>query len=304
VIESAVVARVELPLVCLCLLGACERGPAPPASAGESAAAVQIEPALVTELAQHRSVPIARARELVEEDALLAAELGRREPAQSLSLQRLVLARELSQALLSDAERQGPPSDSEVADLTNERWWELDRPRMVQVVHAVVLSEKENAAAAALAERIAAAVAPALSADDFQRAATAVPALDFQVRVETPPPVTADGRGLDPDKAPPFGPPTQHFAAEFAAAAQKLEHVGQLSPVVRSPFGYHVLRLLRIVEPRVLSLAERREQLHAEVMQRRALAEQRRLLSEQRQQSAPQQERSALRSIARLMTVP
>jgi hypothetical protein len=300
------VARAELPLVCLCLLGACERGAVPPApaSSGAPAAAVQIEPAVVTELARQRSIPIARARELVEEDALLAAELGRQEPARSLSLQRLVLARELSQALLLDAERVGPPSDQEVADLTSERWWELDRPRMVQVVHAVVISENENMAAAALAERIAAAVAPAASAADFEQAAKAVPALDFQVRVETLPPVTADGRAIDPDKAPPLGPPTQNFAVEFATAAQKLERVGQLSPVVRSPFGYHVLRLLRIVEPRVFSLAERRERLHAEVTQRRALAEQRRLLSEQRQQSAPQQERSALRSIARLTTVP
>ena len=303
--------RAELPLVCLsllgaCLLGACERSAAPPdpASPGAPAAAVQIEPAVVMELAQRRSEPLARARELAEEDALLAAELGRREPVLSLSLQRLVLARELSQALLQDAERVGAASDQEIADLTSERWWELDRPRMVQVVHAVVISDRENAEAAALAGRIAAAVAQAASASDFERAAAAVPALDFKVQVETLPPVTSDGRALDPDRAPPLGPPVQQFAAEFVAAAHKLQHVGQLSPVVRSPFGYHVLRLLRIVEPRVLSLAERRERLHAEVLQRRALAEQRRLLAEQRQQSAPQQERSALRSMARLTAVP
>jgi hypothetical protein len=300
------VRRVELALVCLALLAACEQSEAPASAAhgdGAAVASVRLEPSVVRELAQRLNIPPARARELAEEDALLAAELSRREPALSLSLERLVLARELSQALLADAERGGPPSDQELAELTSERWWDLDRPRMVQVVHAVVLSETENMAAAALAESIAAAVARAATAKEFQDLARAVPTLDQQVRVESLLPVAPDGRAVDPGKPPPFGPSAQ-LVPEFAAAAQKLSRVGELSPVVRSSFGYHVLFAERILEPRQPSLAERRQLLLPEVLQRRALAQQRRLLAEQRQQSAPQQERSAIRSIAQLLVTP
>ncbi len=293
--------RVESALVCVCLLGACGRGetPAAPPSSGGAPAAVSIGADIVREIARQRSVPLERARELAEEDALLAAELQRREPALALSLERLALARELSQSLLQDADRRGPPSDEEIAELTSQRWWALDRPRMVEVVHAVVLSESENPEAAALAERIATAVAQATNAREFEQAAKAVPADDQQVRVETLPPVAPDGRAVSPDRPPPQGQ-LLHLAVEFAAAAQKLERVGQLSPVVRSPFGYHVLMALKIWEPLRPTQAELRELLRPEVAQRRAIAEQQRVLTEQRQQSAPQQERSALSAIAQL----
>jgi hypothetical protein len=184
------VPRAELALPCLCLLVACERGGAPAQQLSSAPMpAVRIEAGIVAELQQRLRVPPARARELAEEDALLAAELGRREPALSLSLARLALAREMSQLLLADAERAGPPTEQELTELTNERWWELDRPRMVQVVHAVVMTGSENIAAAALAERIAAAVAQVSSAAEFEQAAKAVPPLDLQVRVETCPPL-------------------------------------------------------------------------------------------------------------------
>jgi hypothetical protein len=160
------VRRVELPLVALALLTACEQSAAP-AGPGVGTGTVRIGHGVVRELAQRLSIPPEQARELAEEDALLAAELGRREPSLSLSLERLVLARELSQALIADAARSGPPSEREIAELTAERWWELDRPRMVQVVHAVVLSETENMAAQALAESIASATAKATTDKEF-----------------------------------------------------------------------------------------------------------------------------------------
>jgi hypothetical protein len=174
---------------------------------------------------------------------------------------------------------------------------------MVQVTHAVVLSESEDAAAAALAERIAGAVAKVTSEAEFKAAASAVPAQEQKVRVESLPPVALDGRAVDPARPPPLGA-MQHFAREFAAAAQQLERPGQVSPVVRSPFGYHVLFAQRILEARQPSLAERRALVTPQVMQQRALVQQQQILDDQRQQSAPQQERSALRSIAQLAVAP
>jgi hypothetical protein len=212
----------------------------------------------------------------------------------------VVLARQVSRLLLEQARSGGPPSESEVELLTRERWWELERPRMVAVTHAVVLSEGENVEAEALARRIAEAVQNTASASDFQSAAGAVPAGSYTVKVETLPPVTGDGRAIDPEQPPPVGPPETHFEVAFAAAALALDHVGQLSSIVRSSFGYHVLRADRILEPRQPSLRERTELLGPEVLQRRALKAQTELLERQRQESRPEQSRSARLAMARV----
>src|SRR5262245_53939911 len=102
---------------------------------------LHLDARMLTELQEKLGVPPERARQLATEDALLASELERREPALARALTRVVLARELARALLEDARRGGSPTEPEIAELTRARWWELDRPRMVAVVHAVVLSE-------------------------------------------------------------------------------------------------------------------------------------------------------------------
>lgn len=294
-------------LGCLCVLLACGR--AQSARLEDTAAApgspeVRLDRQVVAQLEQSLGVTSERARELALEDALLATELRRREPALAASLERMVLARALSRALLEEAGGSGPPTDGEVAELTLERWWELDRPRMVEVLHAVVLSESEDLEAEALAQRIAQAVADAKDRAEFERAAKGVSVQSYTVKVEAVPPVTRDGRAIDPTRAPPLGPGEQHLAPEFAVAAAALDHVGQVSPVVRSPFGYHVLYCLRIIAPEQPTSSERRKLLEAEVLQRRALAAQARLLERQRLESPPEQARSALRSVAQLVVQP
>jgi len=214
------------------------------------------------------------------------------------------LARAMARSLVEEAGRSGAPTDSEVEQLTRARWWELDRPRMVEVLHAVVVSESDNLEAEALARDIAQAVAGSKDGVEFERAAKAVPVRNYTVKVEALPPVTRDGRAIDPARPPPLGPGEQHLALEFALAAQALDHSGQLSPVVRSPFGYHVLYCLRIIEPEQPTLSERRKLLEPEVLQRRALASQAQLLERQRLESTPEQARSALRAIAQLPVQP
>ncbi|MEO8177515.1 MAG: peptidylprolyl isomerase [Deltaproteobacteria bacterium] len=259
---------------------------------------------MLTQLEQSLGVTPEHARELLTEDALLATELRRTDPALAASLERVGLARALARSLVEEAGRSGAPTDSEVEQLTRARWWELDRPRMVEVLHAVVVTESENLEAEALARDIAQAVAGSKDGVEFERAAKAVPARNFTVKVEALSAVTRDGRAIDPARPPPLGPGEQHFALEFAVAAQALDHPGQLSPVVRSPFGYHVLYCLRIIEPEQPTLSERRKLLEPEVLQRRALASQALLLEHQRLESTPEQARSAIRSIAQLPVQP
>ena len=299
--------RADLGAGCLSVLLACgtaRTSPAEGTAAPAGASALRLDGRVVTRLEQELGVTPERASELAAEDALLATELGRREPALAHSLSRVVLARQLARQLLDEARSAGPPSESEVEQLTRERWWELDRPRMVAVVHAVVLSESENLEAEALAGRIAAAVQNTSSTAEFQNAAKAVPAGSYTVKVETLPPVARDGRAIDPERPPPAGPAEAHFAAEFAGAALALDHVGQLSPVVRSPFGYHVMRADRIIEARQPSLSERMQLLQPAVLQRRALAAQAQLLERQRQESRPEQARSARQAMARVAVLP
>ena len=283
-----------------CWLGSLSLACAEPGSgqrqgeAARAAADVLVDERVIAELASARQLSPERALELVTEDALLASELSRTRPSLGRWLERVAMARAMLGTLGEEAKAAGPPTDEEILDLSQRRFWEIDRPPMAQVSHAVVLSSNESAEARALAERIATAVSSAQSAADFQEKAKAVRAEGLSVRVESLPPVTEDGRAVDPDRPPPAGPPVQMLDAQFAAAAHRLERVGQISPVVRTSFGYHVLYLVRRIEPRVSSLEERRRSLHDEIMTRRASELQQSLLAREREAAAPEQERSAL----------
>jgi hypothetical protein len=255
---------------------------------------------VVREIEQARGLATEQATAVAVEDVLLAEQLLHDAPDLARSLERVALAQALARQTYRDADAEGPPTDAELTQLTTQRWWEFDRPRMVQVVHAVVLSEAENAEARALAERIAKATESATSAPEFETAARAVVTDGLSVKVERPAPVTLDGRAIDPDKPPPAGPGEQHFAAEFAIAAHKLERVGEHSPVVRSPFGYHVLFAVRMIEPRQPSLEERRALLRPEVSQRRALRVHGELLARGRAELSPEKARAALRLMAQV----
>jgi len=289
--------------VLLLACGSSEPVPSGTTSGGVSAP-LSVARSAVRELERTRGLGAEQAEALVVEDVLLAEQLRREAPALARSIERVALAQALARQLYREADAAGAPTDAELAEITTQRWWEFDRPRMVQVVHAVVVSEAESAEARALAERIAKATENATTASEFEAAARAVAAPDLSVKVERLPPVTLDGRAVDPDKPPPGGPGEQHFAAEFAAAAQKLERVAQHSPVVRSPFGYHVLFAMRIVEARQPSLDERRGLLRAEVSQRRALRTHGELLARARAELAPEQSRAALSLMAQVGLAP
>jgi len=277
----------------LLVLGGCSGGPGAVSDRPPADEVVVFESVLAT-IMRERGVPRERALELGVEDALLARELRARQPELGRWLERVVLARQTLGALLEDAKAGGPPTDAEVQELSAARFWEFDRPRMVQVAHAVVVSRDENPAARALAERIGKATAGIADVEKFKAAAEAVPAESFTVKVEMLTPVTADGRAVEPKQPPPAGPPVQHLDPLFSTAAAQLEHPGDQSGVVRSQFGYHVILLLSVIPPQQPSLDERRALLHDEIMRQRASALSETTLERQRRELVPQQERSAL----------
>jgi hypothetical protein len=261
---------------------------------------VSVAASVVDAIARERGMSHDQALEVVREDALLARHLEDRAPELGGWIERVVLAREVLAALGGEAKAGGPPTDAEVLAISQARFWELDRPRMVAVSHAVVLSEKEDPAARALAERIGVATAPAKSSAEFEAAAQAVDAGRFSVKVEEVLPVAADGRAVDPAAPPPAGPAVQHYDREFAAAAQRLTRPGEQSPVLRSAFGYHVLYARAIFEPQQPALDERRSLLHDEIMSQRAAALSAKVLERQRRELVPSQARSALASMQQL----
>jgi hypothetical protein len=211
---------------------------------------VALPPSLVAEVARAKG---SSAREAVEDlvrDALAAqGSLARgfdRDPAvswQSTS----ALARRVPGQLLDAAAGEGPPRDDELAQ--------------VLVEHAVVLrsANLRDEDAIAVAAAIHQAVAGARSADDFQARANAVAHPHAQVIVQSVGPFAADGTDASGGS----------LDAGFVAAAFALKTPLETSPIVASPFGWHVIQLIER-RPGEGSPAERALALGPAVIQMRA----------------------------------
>jgi hypothetical protein len=132
------------------------------------------------------------------------------------------LARRVPGQLLDAAAAEGPPRDDELAQMVVE--------------HAVVMRSanlrEEDAIAVAAAIRQA--VVGARSADDFQARANAVAHPHAQVIVQAVGPFAADGTDASGGT----------LDAGFVAAAFALKTPLETSPIVASPFGWHVIQLI------------------------------------------------------------
>lgn len=266
----------------------------------------------VARIAAAQGVSPAEARDLAIRDALFAEEAR----ARGLDADRRVelaeaamLARFLVRDIAAAAEARGPVTDAELDAVTARHWTQLDCPEAARTVHAVVMLEKDappdaRAAASALAEAIRGAVAevadtaagtepqrdprgpedPAVTA--FRRAATAVPKGDRDVRVEALPSVVADGRVVSEGGG--------RFDEAFARAALKLERRGDVSPVIETRFGFHVLLLLERIPAQTYPREERRAMVREEVMSTRARVEKDRLLGRLRPSVVIQPDADAL----------
>jgi PPIC-type PPIASE domain len=232
----------------------------------------RVSTALVAEIAQRQGVTLVTARDRAISDALFAAYARERYRGQGMveSAERSGAARELLVELGRDAERKGPPTDDEIARLTQERWQELDHPVLSRTTHAVVVFDdpRDDAKAKRVAERVQQSVAGISDPKQFRERAKAVDAEGLDLRTEELFPVAPDGRVADPNQPP--GSEPNHYDVAFAKAAAAIPEVGGESSVVRSSFGYHVILLTERIPERHVPLKQRREWLEREILDRRA----------------------------------
>jgi hypothetical protein len=252
-----------------------ERGRLPPGVAA-IVGSESVMVGTVARIARAQGVSANEARARAIDDALFAA-AARADPAEAPRVsvaERGVLARAVLEGLWDQAHALGPPSDDEVSAVTAERWPELDRPPSVRTTHAVVRvkSPADDASARALAASLAKSLADAKSADEFVSRARAFPSQGLEIRTEELPPVTTDGRLWDPDEHPPK-PLGGNFDPDFTHAANALGRPSEQSNVVKSAFGYHIIRLEERYPEIRLPLEQRRTLLTDEIYARRAKQE-------------------------------
>jgi len=236
-------------------------------------------------------VVAASARERLGEDRVRAARRG-------------ALARALLEMFASDARQKGPPTDAEVAEATEKRWWELDRPPLLKTTHAVALMKKpaDDARARTVAARIAERVAGISDPAPFRVAAMAVPSDGLEVRVEDLPPFRRDGVQLDAE-APQAGP-RGSVVSEYVEAAFAIPALGRTSPVIRTEFGYHVILAVAWTPEHRVSLEDRRTQLADEIINGRALASSNAALAHAKSLEPVTVERSAVGSMMLVQPTP
>ena len=227
----------------------------------------------VRRIAAARGVSATEARQFAIRDAVFALEAENllKGSAQLASLRRSNLAYVLLAEIKAQARGQGPATVAELEELAQQKWYEHARPPAFETVHVVVLSKDEDDAKRQFAERLGRDLAGSTTPADFERRARELTAdRGDEVRIESLPGVTADGRIVAEDAQAQRQAAKQRFDPAFAKAAAALTDPGQQSPVVKSAFGYHVISLKRRIEPLITTVEQRRAALGQAALDRRA----------------------------------
>lgn len=246
--------RRALALLCLPALASCAQqgGEAPrtrsvtlPGHIAE-VAGQPIGPIEVAEVARAQRVTPARALELVTSEiriAKAAEEIGFADRPETRVERRAALAAALLQSAKREAEST-PPTAEELAQVRKDHWLELDRPEALQVVHVVAQAKPDDAkrgAAKVLGDKLLAALRGATDPDDFKARAQTIDGGGVTITVEAVGPFVRDGRVATEQGG--------SLDAAFVVGAFALAKPLDISPVVPSSFGFHVIMLLERLPP-------------------------------------------------------
>lgn len=277
-----------------------------PTGAAARAGTELISAATVARIAESQGLAPREAVALAVSDALFAAGAKAGLPAAATrSIERAATARSLLEQLSRDAAQQGAPNAQELAEIVRERWLELDRPNGARTTHAIVMNDKpaRDADAHALADKLAQELQGVTSSQELMRRAKAFPAAGFEIRAEELPFVTPDARVFQQTPKGLRGS-SQAFDPDYARAASALTQPGQLSPVTKSAFGYHIILLDERMPGVTVAEPELSQRLAPDILVRRAARARTELLDKLRKASGVQLERAFDDLTAQVKAVP
>lgn len=263
------------------------------------AAAAQLPPGILamvgdTAISTETVQRIANAQHVSAEDALNKAIsdalLAARAPCGTGNATRAALARATLAQLAREARGAGEPTTEELDFLRERQWWEIDRPVMRRSVQAVVLikEDTDKALARKVADQIWAAVKDTRYTVPFETAAASVDKQGLEVVNQRLPPATSDGRALELEQANPHGTRAQSFVQEFTKPLFEIDKVGDVSGVIETSFGFHVIQLSHIYKEQRLPPEELRAFLTPQVYDMRAQVKVEALLTGTRQKNPPE----------------
>lgn len=224
-------------------------------------------------IARESAIPEEQVSSRVEGARLVraVAERGGLELGRLAATRRAVLARAMLERLMAEERSRGPAHDDELDREVQRRWVLWDRPRAVVVMHALARTKKpaDQAQAREVADKLVKLLKDVSDPTEFEARVKGLPEQPVEVLVERLPPITEDGRSFElsaPDRAGSEGP---RMDSSFARAAHRITQVGANSPIVATPFGYHLIHLLEVIPPLRRPREEQRAELTETVMTER-----------------------------------